>query len=234
MNWINAKNYKFTADLDRDGWAWEFLRRNVEYQAEYEKAAKCGDPVYDPPKLDNESDSQWIGRVIQDDTEPRKSHPLIGLAVKWGLAILQDPAGKSVPEFLPAYPFLPEWSALDALYGREIDDAPIRMKPDVAVIAFDVSRPLSKQLDLAKRLFFSRQADVTARRKNWKPGNWTLYLRLLDAKVAGAATSEIIAAIDEYSVLPNDAASGYLADDRVSDHLKQARRLCSDPLSVLR
>ena len=233
MDWSNAKNYTFTSDLNRDGWAWEFLRRNDEYGADFEMATCSGDPVYDPPKLSNESDRQWVARVVQGNNEPRKSHPLTGLGAKWGLTQMQDPADDSTPAFLPAYPFLPDWSDLDSLYGQDTDEAPISMRPDVAVIAFDATKPLSKQLELAKNLFFSRQEGVTARRKNWKPDNWALYLRLLDAKDAGAETPEIIAAIDEYSVLPNDAASGYLADDRVFDHLKQARRLCAEPISIL-
>ena len=233
MDWSNAKNYTFTSVLDREGWAWEFLRRNNEYKADF-KAATCSkEPVYDPPKLSNESDRQWIARAVEADKEPRKLNPLTGLGEKWGLEQLQDPADDSAPSFLQAYPFLPNWRDLDSLYDRDAHESPIRMRPDIAVIAFDTARPLSKQLERAKDLFFSRQEVVTGRRKNWKPDNWALYLRLLDAKNAGAETAEIIAAIDKYSILPNDAASGYLADDRVSDDLKQARRLCAEPTSIL-
>jgi hypothetical protein len=32
-DWEDASNYTYTGELTRDGWAWEFLRRNRDYQA---------------------------------------------------------------------------------------------------------------------------------------------------------------------------------------------------------
>ena len=63
---------------------------------------------------------------------------------------------------------------------------------------------------------------------------WRLYLRVLDAKEAGAKTRDIIAEIKAYRTLGTSADTGYAALDRVSDHLKRARQLLDNPLSILR
>lgn len=38
LDWRNAQDYEFTNQLTRDGWAWEFLRRNPEYVKEWDNA----------------------------------------------------------------------------------------------------------------------------------------------------------------------------------------------------
>ena len=35
-DWTDPRDYAFTADLDPRQWAWEFLRRNPDYQAEWQ------------------------------------------------------------------------------------------------------------------------------------------------------------------------------------------------------
>ncbi|NJL73615.1 MAG: hypothetical protein HC888_19890 [Candidatus Competibacteraceae bacterium] len=37
LDWRTASDYDYTATLDADGWAWEFLRRNQEYRADFEQ-----------------------------------------------------------------------------------------------------------------------------------------------------------------------------------------------------
>ena len=34
-NWKNPQDYLYTATLNKEQWAWEFLRRNPDYQAEW-------------------------------------------------------------------------------------------------------------------------------------------------------------------------------------------------------
>jgi len=36
-DWRDARSYDYTAGLDGAGWAWEFLRRNPDYQAEVDQ-----------------------------------------------------------------------------------------------------------------------------------------------------------------------------------------------------
>lgn len=36
--WLHAANYDYTHHLTRRGWAWEFLRRNKQYVAEWAEA----------------------------------------------------------------------------------------------------------------------------------------------------------------------------------------------------
>ena len=36
-DWRNKAVYDYTNDLDLNGWAWEFLRRNPEYRKDWKK-----------------------------------------------------------------------------------------------------------------------------------------------------------------------------------------------------
>lgn len=43
LDWENENDYKFTEKLNAHGWAWEFLKRNINYQQDYKHWKKDGD-----------------------------------------------------------------------------------------------------------------------------------------------------------------------------------------------
>ena len=36
-DWRNRSHYDYTASLSRQGWAWEFLRRNPDYRQDFDR-----------------------------------------------------------------------------------------------------------------------------------------------------------------------------------------------------
>jgi hypothetical protein len=44
-DWRHAESYQYTTELPRLAWAWEFLRRNPKYRAEWEAETAGKDPV---------------------------------------------------------------------------------------------------------------------------------------------------------------------------------------------
>ena len=39
-NWRNSEDYEYSQHLTSDLWAWQFLRRNPEYQEDWKQAVK--------------------------------------------------------------------------------------------------------------------------------------------------------------------------------------------------
>lgn len=44
-NWRSRSAYEYATDMEPQGLAWEFLRRNADYRAAYEAAAGQTDPL---------------------------------------------------------------------------------------------------------------------------------------------------------------------------------------------
>ena len=50
--WQNRDAYEYTIKLTRRGWAWEFLRRNPEFQSDLARALKQARYVEGRPNID--------------------------------------------------------------------------------------------------------------------------------------------------------------------------------------
>ncbi len=236
-DWKKPEDYEYPDDLDRCGWTWEFLRRNPEYRQEFEKSQKLHLPIYDPPKHKGESDNAWMHRVIREDRDPKQLHPYVYYAIKWRMQPpIHDPENNQPPVFLSPFPVeAHRWDHLSDYYINEADEAPTTQRTEYSVLVFDLRRPIKEQLRQARLQLKVRESQVQkSEHRNLQPSQWQIYLRLLDAKEAGAGTKDIIQNIDDYAVLPNSAADGYIADDRVSDNLQAARKLMNNPLSILK
>lgn len=202
MDWRSSADYAACADLSRDQWAWEFLRRNPRYQADYTAFITIWQALESdygaPPQRD-------FQRWKQD---PRAYGPLPGssadsldeatgelcvvdddrvllecwMGAKWGFHKFPlDPARSTPPT--------PE-----ALSWRPPPPAAPRLEGDLyrLDLAFDLARPLPPQLEAARLRLVSRAAEL---RRSGLPAplsvaseraKWTRWLRLLDAQAAGA------------------------------------------------
>lgn len=114
-NWIDKSSYQFNGNTSMNQWAYEFLRRNHDYQndvKEYMRICndfRCGfnpfmhksgdsnDDIFDllrhyePPLNAGESESEWLQRLAASG-EKGASIPLdIWYGKKWGLATIIDP-----------------------------------------------------------------------------------------------------------------------------------------------
>jgi hypothetical protein len=156
------------------------------------------------------------------------------LGEKWGqFGSIADPDSDRVPQFVSPGPILAseDWYA-SLYYARDADTA--LQNSAFVTMTFNLRRPLRPQLRTAKSVLTERRTHFpVARPSRASIRLCGLYLRVLDAKRAGASTKAIIKAIGAYRQLDNTAASGYAATDRVSDHYKYARELMANPLQLL-
>lgn len=198
--------YAHCATLTRDQWAWEFLRRNPEYQSDYQQfitvwralEADYGAPphrnfahwkrdprAYGPlnaAELDAFDDATGDLCIGEDD----RVFIECWMGAKWGFHKFPlDPARTTPPD--PAELL---WRKPPAAEPRPMDDA-YRLD-----IPFDLSLPLPPQLEAAKFRLVSRATEL--RRAGYSAplsvasqhAKWTQMLRLLDAALAGETISE--------------------------------------------
>jgi hypothetical protein len=202
-------DYGHYRTLGREQWAWEFLRRNPDYQADYQRfiaiwralEADYGAPpardflrwkadprAYGP--LPGESDGALDGATGELCTgDDERVFIECWLGAKWGFHKFPpdprlDTPGREALSFRPPPPAPP----------REAQD-PYRLD-----FAFDLSLPLAPQLDsarlrLASRVAELRRAGLAAPRAVANEcAHWQTLLRVLDADAAGVPTAQRIAA----------------------------------------
>jgi len=181
------------AQLDIGQWAWEFLRRNPDYQADYREfiatwqalEAEYGappnrdffnwknDPRASRPAWDPE---QMTGAACTTDDEDRQ---LIEcwMGAKWGFyQFPQDPA-------------LPAWELESPINWRPPPgfrfDRPVESGTD-AQLVFDLTLPLPAQLEAAKQWLIGRQSALkrqglaAPRTLNNQRDHWAGLLNALD------------------------------------------------------
>jgi hypothetical protein len=210
MDWRASSDYEHCAALTREQWAWEFLRRNPAYRADYAAfiaiwralEADYGAPpqrdfqrwkqdprAYGPlPGAAPESLEGTSGELCVVDDERVLLECWMG--AKWGFYKFPlDPARDTPP-------------AADELSWRPPLPADPRPAGDPyrLDVTFDLSRPLPPQLEAAKQRLAGRVAEL--RRAGLaaplavagQRGEWTRWLRVLDADAAGVAVAEWVTA----------------------------------------
>lgn len=197
-----ADPYASCASLTRDQWAWEFLRRNPDYQRNYQAFITIWHALEADYGVPPDRDFQ---RWKQD---PRAYGPLPGdaelaapgdelctvdddrvllecwMGAKWGFHKFPlDPTRIApAPDELSWRPPHQPGAPIDASYRLDL--------------AFDLSLPLPPQLDAAKFRLVSRAAEL--RRTGLtapktvanQRGHWTQMLYLLDAEAAGLSVKK--------------------------------------------
>ena len=196
--------YAHCATLTRDQWAWEFLRRNPDYRADYRQFIALWQALEAdygaPPQRDFQrwkQDPRAYGPLPDQGTLDSHSGELcVGeddrvllecwMGAKWGFyKFPPDPDRTTPPD-----PDELAWRPPAAPGPRATDDA-YRLD-----IPFDLSLPLPPQLEAAKFRLVSRAAEL--RRSGLAApmtvanqcARWTQMLRLLDAEAAGEALEE--------------------------------------------
>ncbi len=207
-NWRNPDDYGFATMLSREQWAWEFLRRNPEYQRDWRQfwsAWQALEQEYGaPPNRDFQAwqrDPRAYREVGRDadagDCRVDEDRVLIecALGAKWGF--YKFPLDPAVDR--PVIGEQLSWRELPQGVVRLSDDDETYLGGNPAHIGlgFDLDLPLREQLDRARQFLVATQRGrvrdglvqmrtVTAR---WP--DWQRYLRCLDALVAGATREEV-------------------------------------------
>ncbi len=206
-NWRKDTDYEFTKDLDLNGWAWEFLRRNPEYRNDWEIELQNLYQTTPPHKIDIEDDCFSL--------EPDKND----CKKKWWIARFVNPETD--------YPI-----GLDFVnsYGRIYrDSTKIDLLPGRVAVVFDLNLPIERQVELIKlrlrqwQKIYEHRGICTLRKPKTYNDLWKSYLRVLDAK-SGGADNKTIDAIVFHSQKKN-VDDAYYYNKVVRDTLKSAMKL---------
>lgn len=253
-DWRSGKGYPPTSAPYRQ-WAWEFLRRSVEYQLAWcEYAALVGEVVpgfdgdfaslnaidpdrarafaeaiedderlqdYSPPRLQSESEIEWLKRVGTGRTRPL----VAVLGERFGLDHIVCPAWG--------------YSGLNVRFSgapggvRKFVSGDMRKRgsgkcEDAFII--DYRYPIAPQIEQIKRFAEAKQArlidaQVVSKQpeRRARKDDWRHYLRVLDGLADDATSAEIGAVI-----FPTDdnSAPTYGRNKRAHNAVKAATELC--------
>jgi hypothetical protein len=175
-DWRNPSDYDYTKNLSLGQWAWEFLRRSQAYrdlwkelndfeEKEYE-GKKVGDTVMIPLGLYNRGEALGLASLPSPDVPAHQVPDL-----KWCLGVEMK---RVSPDMVPDH-------------------------PAIVRFAVNLSLPIEPQLQaMANELHALKQEYDDAGHPAIAPPyvrkrteTWATYLRLLDAKLAGANITEM-------------------------------------------
>ena len=172
-DWRDASQYPPVEGTSGTRWAWEFLRRNPDYQRDYsslpEDIKKCLTKVHP-------------GRVSYGGNECHMTiYPLPSREV---LAHLE----RMVTKFhlrKNVYPISPESGQTNLIFGpythrRSPSASFVDTSPDKVLIEFDLKLPIEGQIKLARHSLREKGALVGGLK--YRPEKFPSYLRILDAR----------------------------------------------------
>ncbi len=212
-DWRMAADYAYTQGLSAPQWAWEFLRRNPEYRLDYQKfisvwrdleAAYGVPPERDFPawKADPRAYVR-LGDAGSDGCRVDEDKVLIecALGAKWGFyQFPKDPELSTLElEELPVWrDVVRELPLLDVA-----DTKYLGADASCVALGFDLSLPLGEQIAQAKLKLGAlksarrRGGQMQLRALSANQARWSVYLRALDAELAGVQLQDVAATLPE-------------------------------------
>lgn len=208
MDWRDPVGYAFDPPLAREEWAWQFLRRNPEYRADYAwfiATWRALEADYGaPPQRDfyrwRQDARAWraqseIAGCAADSCQSENERLLIEcwMGAKWGLAKFPiDPGAVR-----PAPGLELDWREQAVEMAEVLPGVDLSQSHEKIGLVFDLTLPLAPQLDQARiRLVAARRAmertgRLPARTVRAASPVWTRWLRLLDGAAAGVCVQEL-------------------------------------------
>jgi hypothetical protein len=264
MDWRDATCYAYLDEppgtdaagnptgMTRERWAWEFLRRNADYQREWEQLLASGAAdeiiaqeeitrdhphlyIYSQPPLE----SQRWGLVVY--CNPRTPQPRsLCFPRSFGRIILgtllkhfqrkSEPPDHTVIKRSIRGGLLENFRRDTAVTRHDLrsQSYPLTLTEEQAAVIFDLSQPLDPQLKavgVSLRKYqehYIEKREITKTVTRHHVNNWVRYLRALDAQATGASLDAIAEVL-----LPQHSNTypEYMGRKRAVDTLQQARTL---------
>lgn len=199
-DWQNERHYDKYERLTAEQWAWEFLRRNSEYKKRWEEFSVVAKKYRGQLKDSSTWAYRWYLLELCD--------PALGCFIakpKWRdihSDIVKELTGtqEELREFF-GQPFTFTLNPDDTV-GKDRPKEPVvesgRTTSPHLVIALDLRRDMTSQMNAAKEIFkmrrgaFDKRGDVITGFNNPPYRKFQEYLRLLDAKEVGADNTKIM------------------------------------------
>ena len=202
-DWRDINAYPDPKSTKRYEWAWEFLRRNPEYQADYESFLKPArqsiNKIRFRPRKEknvrqnlNIEDVQYsflCARALPDKAKGNKNKfyipsEYILIVEKYGLLLVFDPASSIPPFTYEINRNIPQViTHLSETNINKLSPA----SPNEVTVKFDLSKPITRQVEYIKGLLITYQErknlidDIGKKTREMKTGNFRDYLQILDA-----------------------------------------------------
>ncbi len=218
LDWRDADAYRFAAELDAGGWAWEFLRRNPDYQQEWQafittwraleaEYGRAPNRDFCAWKLDPRA---WLAAAECEEGDCRIDGDKVliecALGARWGFyKFPPDPAADAVVQQERL-----AWRAVEL--PTHLQSADERPDSGQVALVFDLQLPLAAQLEQAKRLLQIEQRRQIKKASLLPPRiaahgpRLTRMLQLLDGAQAGAEPSRMVQVLGFDSVEALDHA----------------------------
>lgn len=215
-DWRDPRAYPNPASAPPRRWAWEFLRRNTDYQRYARIAAEIMSRNSSGTWDNDDFQDYWaicfnfgLSRYCPDPSQHYKDFEDLHQNVRFDADELIK-----VQHYSPnGHPRLPMWPS----------------NVNEVTIKFDLNMPIETQIADAKRTL-QWQADYLGQirkikpyAKRARPDKYPLYLRALDAVHAKADTGLMVAAF--FPGQDDDASTGFGASRRLRETLETAERL---------
>lgn len=225
-DWRKDADYGYTASLNNEGWAWEFLRRNPTYKNRYievrniyDEGIKSFGPFnknnaqwadYEPIKVyaddidSHQLDGAWNGRIWDENLKPEWIFLEAHEAGLWGLKEkMSDPSKwKACPKFRFPYDHPTYITNTHSKYFTQ----PATPFSDLdegqyIAIGFDLSLPIKKQIPKAHEILKDQRKarKIKQKRNSSSQQHWKNYLRVLDAIADNASDIQIASKIYAFS-----------------------------------
>lgn len=194
-DWRKPEEYADPDSINPKQWAWEFLRRNPQYQNDFNK----------------------FRREIESDGFPIINQENILMAEKYGLSFIFSNPNDDFSQVRPeALRFLKTGSQVRYV-GRIFQS---QKKGEVA-LKFDVTKPIEPQIQSAKTTLNFERKRLGFKDPNHHIKKFATYLRVLDAEQSGIPPNKIASII--FPNIINEYPD-YAGAKRVFDALESAKR----------
>lgn len=212
-DWHDESAYDSLKNASWGKWAWEFLRRNDEYQGDWDKVV---------------ADCHHNGIPVALTPLSRK------LAQNWGLSEMVDPSvdGAEGRWLMSRFAKL----LTKSRKSPNIEYLDLKNKK-FRGYGFDLTWPIGPQVEAVKQDLQALQnslleeGKIKLRKSPPKTGDLRLYLRILDARAKKISKKEIVTKLEPYVSIGADGSDKDM--DRLDENLKAARRLVTGNYSKL-
>ena len=219
-DWLDESAYDFLSCASWNTWAWQFLRRNGEYQKDWKLI------VTDCNRLGVGTSLTSLSRKIGE---------------KWFLTEMIDPSADRADGRWLISGFARRLTKAPKTNSEYLD----LKKPEKQGYGFDLTKPISAQVKAVKADLLALQKSlqddgvIEVQNPGKKIGELTLYLRILDARANLTSHLDITNTLESYKSLEEDdsgiastpsdkklqAAGSDIALARLNQNLKAANRL---------
>jgi hypothetical protein len=230
-DWKDPNNYSFPKNTTRLEWAWQFLRRNPEYQKLWKQAIFLK-ALYNPAGVDANLQRAKKEGGVRHFNEQQISFWQATFVQRFGL--VSPPPDPALPEAKL------QFSGQFIRFAQKATSVPYRVSATLddgqVLVWFDANWPIEPQLKNAKRLLTAKFPDQNVVKFRFHSTACSRFLRLLDAKQARARTTEQARILYPHLTKkdPNEKYPVDAGKRQVRSDLKRAELLCREPWRIVR